>query len=145
MVQLSDETEVAALDWGCGMTLDLFWSTPDASISVQWLWAAPLSRFSSNHHDESQVLEQVATVISRVGFHPVDTVTSHLLLPNGYSHEANCPFATNDCPGEHLVVSGAGLIAEHRVRDLARRVSGLLVGQRARGGGALDADQTALA
>lgn len=109
------------------MTLDLFWRTPDSSISLQWLWAIPMERFESDGVREHDVLEQVASVISRVGFTAVDTVTSHLVLPNGYSHESGCPFTTADCEGEHLVISGAGLVAEDRVRELAERVGGLLV------------------
>lgn len=111
-----------ALDWGCGMTVDLFWSTGDGSVSIQWLWGAPAVRLASEGLDESGVLDQVSTVITRLGFCPIESKTNHLVLPNGYSRDSACPFAASGCAGEHLVISGAGLIAEERIREFADRI-----------------------
>lgn len=112
---VTDPLSVAILDWGCGVTVDLFRRESSGAASIQWLWAMPLDGLAARGLTETAVLDRVTVGMLLTGFEPNDGESPHRVLPNGFSHENECPFAAEGCSGGHLVVSGSGLVGGEQV------------------------------
>lgn len=115
-----------ALSVGCGLTTDVFYDSNRGDVSVQWLWAAPLDRLAHGQYDEAEVLEALADMARGLGFRPQKKAATHRVLSNGSSHEPACPFACDACPGEHLVVTGAGLLHQQPSMSTAQTLEYLV-------------------
>lgn len=114
MLHSKHRAMASAIDWGCGMVIEVFAGTSTGVMDVQWLWAAPESELERRGLSLPAALDRIDRRLRKIGFSAESEPGSRTALPNGFSVDEPCPFASDTCLGSHLVVSGSGQLKNRR-------------------------------